>query len=167
MIFRFGVFELDPDNAELRKSGAALKLSPQPFQVLHLLVVNAGQLVGRDQIRRQVWGEDTFVDFDRNLNVCMAQIRAVLSDDAEAARFIQTVPRRGYRFVAPVDNGAPRQAGRRRIAAIAAVVGVAVVAAGLLRGGGIRLGRRPGSCWQRCRLRTSPETLPTRPFCTA
>src|SRR5258708_5953261 len=81
-----------------------VKLPPQPFQVLQLLAANSGELQTREQIQREVWGNDTFVDFDRNLNVCMAQIRAALNDDADSPRFVQTVPRRGYRFVAPVER---------------------------------------------------------------
>ena len=66
--------------------------------------MNAGELQTRDEIYRQIWGADTFVDFDRNLNVCVAQIRTALNDDADSPRFIQTVPKRGYRFIAPVEK---------------------------------------------------------------
>src|ERR1700736_3183769 len=103
-LLRFGTFELDPRNGELRKAGALVKLSRQPFQVLCLLAANPGQLLTREQIQREIWGDGTFVDFDRNLNVCITQIRAALHDDSESPRFIQTVPRRGYRFVAPVER---------------------------------------------------------------
>jgi TolB-like protein/DNA-binding winged helix-turn-helix (wHTH) protein len=101
---RFATFELDLRNNELRRNGVLLKLSPQQFQVLRLLAENSGQLQSREEIQRQVWGTDTFVDFDRNLNVCVAQIRATLNDDSDAPRFIQTVPKRGYRFIAPVEK---------------------------------------------------------------
>jgi TolB-like protein/DNA-binding winged helix-turn-helix (wHTH) protein len=104
LLLRFGAFELDPHKGELRKAGLLVKLPPQPFQVLQLLVASSGELQTREQIQREVWGNDTFVDFDRNLNVCMAQIRAALNDDADSPRFVQTVPRRGYRFVAPVER---------------------------------------------------------------
>jgi TolB-like protein/DNA-binding winged helix-turn-helix (wHTH) protein len=104
VIFRFGAFELDLQNNELRRAGVLLKLSPQQFQVLRLLAENAGQLLSREDIQREVWGTDTFVDFDRNLNVCVAQIRATLNDDSDAPRFIQTVPKRGYKFIAPVER---------------------------------------------------------------
>ncbi|MBI2679606.1 MAG: winged helix-turn-helix domain-containing protein [Candidatus Solibacter usitatus] len=103
-LLRFGAFELDPHKGELRKAGMLVKLPPQPFQVLQLLAAASGELQTREQIQREVWGNDTFVDFDRNLNVCMAQIRAALNDDADSPRFVQTVPRRGYRFVAPVER---------------------------------------------------------------
>jgi len=104
LLLRFGAFELDPHKGELRKAGMLVKLPPQPFQVLQLLAANSGELLSREQIQREVWGNDTFVDFDRNLNVCMAQIRAALNDDADSPRFVQTVPRRGYRFLAPVER---------------------------------------------------------------
>src|SRR5690242_6211754 len=110
---RFGAFELDLAASELRKGGTLLKLAPQPFQVLRLLAENGGEICTRDTIRQTLWGDDTHVDFDRNLNVCMTQIRAVLSDDADAPRFIRTVPRRGYRFVAPVERIPPAVAAAR------------------------------------------------------
>ncbi len=91
-------------NNELRRAGVLLKLSPQQFQVLRLLAESAGQLQSREDIQREVWGTDTFVDFDRNLNVCVAQVRATLNDDSDAPRFIQTVPKRGYKFIAPVER---------------------------------------------------------------
>jgi len=103
-ILRFGIFELDLQNSELRRAGVLIKLSPQQFQVLQVLAENAGQLVTREEIQRGVWGDGTHVDFDRNLNVCVAQVRAALNDDSEAPRFIQTVPKRGYRFIAPVQR---------------------------------------------------------------
>jgi len=104
LLLRFGAFELDLQNNELRRAGVLLKLSPQQFRVLHLLAENSGQLQTREDIQREVWGTDTFVDFDRNLNVCVAQIRATLNDDSDAPRFIQTVPKRGYKFIAPVER---------------------------------------------------------------
>lgn len=103
-LLRFGAFELDLQNNELRRAGVLLKLSPQQFQVLRLLAESAGQLQSREDIQREVWGTDTFVDFDRNLNVCVAQVRATLNDDSDAPRFIQTVPKRGYKFIAPVER---------------------------------------------------------------
>jgi TolB-like protein/DNA-binding winged helix-turn-helix (wHTH) protein len=103
-ILRFGAFELDVQNGELRRAGVLIKLSPQQLQVLQLLAENAGQLLTREEIQREVWGSDVFVDFDRNLNVCIAQIRSALSDDSDAPRFIQTIPKRGYKFIAPVER---------------------------------------------------------------
>jgi TolB-like protein/DNA-binding winged helix-turn-helix (wHTH) protein len=106
VLLRFGAFELDLRNSELRRGGVLVKLSPQQFQLLKLLAGSGGQLLTRDEIQREIWGPDTHVDFDRNLNVCMTQIRSALNDDSEAPRFIQTVPRRGYRFIAPVEKRA-------------------------------------------------------------
>lgn len=99
---RFGAFELDLASGELRKGESLLRLQPQPLKVLVLLAGRAGQLVTRDEIQKQVWAGETFVDFDQGLNYCIRQIRAALCDDAETPRFIETVPRRGYRFVADV-----------------------------------------------------------------
>ena len=97
---RFGTFELDEINGELRRDGALVKLPPRQFRLLLLLARHSGQVVAREEIQREIWGSDTYVDFQRNLNVCIAQIRAALEDDSESPRFIQTVPRKGYRFVA-------------------------------------------------------------------
>jgi len=97
---RFGAFELDTKAEELRKGGKRLHLRPQSFRVLCFLVSRAGQLVTREELRQQLWHEDTFVDFEQGLNVCIRQIREVLNDKADAPRFVETVPRRGYRFAA-------------------------------------------------------------------
>ena len=102
-MLRFGIFEIDPAAGELRRNGSIVRLQPQPFQVLLLLAENTGEVVERDRIRQEIWG-GTMVDFDRSLNVCIAQIRSALNDDAESPRFIQTLPRKGYRFIAPVDK---------------------------------------------------------------
>lgn len=103
---RFDRFELDVTAGELRSGGAVVKLQPQPCKVLALLASRAGQLVTRAEIQRQVWTDDTFVDFEQGLNYCVRQIRAALDDQAETPRFIETVPRRGYRFLAPVTAAA-------------------------------------------------------------
>jgi DNA-binding winged helix-turn-helix (wHTH) protein/tetratricopeptide (TPR) repeat protein len=102
---RFGVFELDLGTGELRKNGVVLGLPPQPFKILALLATHAGELVTRDEIQKQVWGQATFVDFEHGLNFAIQKIRAVLRDDADSPRFIETLPRRGYRFIANVENG--------------------------------------------------------------
>lgn len=102
-VLRFGVFELDPRSGELRRAGARVRLKPQPFKVLALLATRAGQVVTREEIQREVWGEGTFVDFDQGVNQCVREIRAALADDAEGPRFVETLPRRGYRFLAPVE----------------------------------------------------------------
>jgi TolB-like protein/DNA-binding winged helix-turn-helix (wHTH) protein len=101
---RFGAFELDLGTGELRKSGTVTGLPPQPFKILALLVSHAGELVTRDEIRAHVWGQDTFVDFEHGLNFAIQKIRAVLGDDTDSPRYIETLPRRGYRFVAPLDK---------------------------------------------------------------
>ncbi len=98
-VYAFGVFELDLRRGELRKHGRATRLQPQPFKVLKALVERAGDVVTRDELRQEVWPSDTFVDFDQSLNFCIRQIRTVLGDDADSPRFVETVPRRGYRFL--------------------------------------------------------------------
>ncbi|MGH9450841.1 MAG: winged helix-turn-helix domain-containing tetratricopeptide repeat protein [Terriglobia bacterium] len=99
----FDVFELDLKDGELRKECLAVKLAPQPFKILALLASRQGQIVAREEIQRVIWGDETFVDFDVGLNQCIRQIRAVLGDDAQNPRFIETLSRRGYRFIAPVE----------------------------------------------------------------
>src|SRR5262245_41091008 len=99
---RFGRFEADLVTGELRRDGVRIHLQERPFQVLTALVLSAGELVSREELRRQLWGPDAFVDFDNSLNTAVTKIREVLGDTAESHRFIETLPRRGYRFVAPV-----------------------------------------------------------------
>ena len=100
---RFGPFELKLRSGELYRDGVAVKLPPQPFKVLALLVEQAGQLVTREEFQQQIWGNDTYVDFDRGLNFCIKQIREALGDQAQSPEYIETLPRRGYRFIAPVE----------------------------------------------------------------
>src|SRR5579872_6997572 len=102
-VLSFGIFDLDESSGELRRNGSLVHLPPQPFQVLTLLARNAGEVVDRNRIRSEIWG-GTAVDFDRSLNVAIAQIRSVLNDDADSPRFIQTLPRRGYRFLAAINQ---------------------------------------------------------------
>ena len=103
-VIRFGSFEMDLQAGELRLAGARLKLQPQPFKVLAMLVDRAGEVVTREDIERQVWGDETHVDFDLSLNYCIKQIRSALKDDADTPQFIETLPRRGYRFIAFVER---------------------------------------------------------------
>lgn len=103
-MLRFGVFELDLKNGEARKAGLKIKLQPQPFKVLAILASRPGETVTREEIQREVWGRETFVDFDRGLNVCIQQIRAALGDDPDAPRYIETLPKRGYKFLVPVGQ---------------------------------------------------------------
>jgi TolB-like protein/DNA-binding winged helix-turn-helix (wHTH) protein/Tfp pilus assembly protein PilF len=99
---RFAAFELDPANELLRKGGVVVKLPPQPFKALTMLASRPGQLVRREELYRAIWGDET-VDFERGLNTCMRQIRTALGEEAGSPQLIETVPRLGYRFVAPVD----------------------------------------------------------------
>ena len=99
---RFGVFELDLRAAELRRSGMKVKLQGQPFQVLSLLLEKPGEVVGREEMRKRLWPADTFVDFDHSLNAAIRRLRDALGDSAENPTFVETVARRGYRFLAPV-----------------------------------------------------------------
>src|SRR5208283_3459946 len=103
-VLRFGAFELDVRAGELRKNGVKLRLQGQPLQVLEILLKGAGDLVTREDLRAQIWPVDTFVDFDHGLHNAIARLREVLGDSAEAPRFIETLPRRGYRFIAPVET---------------------------------------------------------------
>lgn len=98
---RFGLFEFDLSTGELRREGEIVKLAPQPTKVLGLLLERPGDLVTRDQLKSHVWGDETFVDFERGLNFCIQQVRAALGDTSDNPRFVQTVPRKGYRFIAP------------------------------------------------------------------
>ena len=103
----FGAFELDLESGRLRRSGRVLKLRPQPARVLCLLVSQAGRPVDRKEIRSLLWGESTFVDYDVGVDYCVYRIRSVLGDDAQAPRYVETLPGRGYRFIAPVTRERP------------------------------------------------------------
>jgi len=104
---RFGAFEVNLQSGELRKSGMRLRLSGQPFQVLAVLVQRSGEVVTREELQSLLWSADTFVDFDHGLNNAVARIREVLEDSSESPRYVETVPRRGYRFIAPLSDVAP------------------------------------------------------------
>ncbi|HYO15209.1 MAG TPA: winged helix-turn-helix domain-containing protein, partial [Thermoanaerobaculia bacterium] len=110
-LMRFGLLELAPDTGELRKGGRPVRLQPQPARVLAVLAGRAGELVTREELHREVWGEGTHVDLDQGINFCIRQIRAALGDSAEAPVYIETVPRRGYRFLAPVEDASPAPGG--------------------------------------------------------
>src|SRR6266705_2367125 len=100
----FGVFELDVKTGELRKHGIKLKLQEQPFQVLQILLEHPGEVVTREELRKKIWPSDTFVDFDHGINNAIKRLREVLGDIAETPRYIETLPRRGYRFVERVES---------------------------------------------------------------
>ena len=102
--FRFGLFEFDVATRELRREGALVRLQSQPAQALSCLVEHAGKVVSREELRGAVWGGETFVDFDRGLNFCIGQIRSALSDDSASPRYVRTLPKRGYQFIAPVET---------------------------------------------------------------
>lgn len=101
--YRFGTFELDRGTAELRKRGIRIKLQEQPYRILCLLLDSPGEVITRDTFSRVLWPEDTFVEFERSLNAAVAKLRQALGDSAENPRYIETVARRGYRFIAPVE----------------------------------------------------------------
>ncbi len=101
-LLRFGVFELNLDSEELRKSGVVIKLAPQPFRLLVMLASRAGQVVTRDTIEQELWGGQTEVDFEHGMRQCINQIRSALGDNAECPLYVETVPRQGYRFLAPL-----------------------------------------------------------------
>src|ERR1700757_1170745 len=103
-IVRFGSFEADLYTRELRKRGLKLKVQEQPFQVLAMLLARPGELVTREEIRARLWPQDTFIDFDHGLNAAVRRLRDALNDNAEAPRYVETLPRRGYRLIASVEN---------------------------------------------------------------
>jgi cholera toxin transcriptional activator len=111
-IARFGVFELDLSAGELRRSGVKLHLQGQPFQVLALLLERAGEVVTREELRQKLWPSDTFVDFDHSLNTAINKVREALGDSAASPRYVETLARRGYRFIAPMQKPAPSDAAR-------------------------------------------------------
>lgn len=103
-VVRFGLFEVDPQEGELRKSGLRIKLQDQPFQILTMLLERPGETLTREELRKRLWPADTFVDFDHSLNSSIKKLREALGDDSENPRFIETLHRRGYRFIAPVTG---------------------------------------------------------------
>src|SRR5262249_26593437 len=110
---RFGLFEVDGRLGELRKQGRIVRLRGRPLDILLLLLSGAGDLVSRDDLRQRLWPADTFVDFDHGLNSAMNRLREALGDSAETPRFIQTLPKRGYRFIAPIELVDRPAAGRQ------------------------------------------------------
>lgn len=103
---RFGSFELDLDAERLLKNGRTIRIQPQPFRLLCLLTNRPGVLVTREDIQKALWAGETFVDFDQGVNFAIKQVRDALGDSAEDSLYVQTVPKRGYRFLAPVETGA-------------------------------------------------------------
>jgi DNA-binding winged helix-turn-helix (wHTH) protein/TolB-like protein len=105
--FRFGLFEFDIATRELRRDGVLIRLQAQPAQVLACLVAANRQVVSREDLCKAVWGTETYVDFERGLNFCIAQIRSALDDDSTTPRYVRTIPRRGYQSIAPLERIAP------------------------------------------------------------
>ncbi|HJS58366.1 MAG TPA: winged helix-turn-helix domain-containing protein [Vicinamibacteria bacterium] len=140
-VLRFGVFELDLEARQLRRSGIPVHLTRQAFSVLRLLVSGAGRVITRGELRRALWTDGTHVEFERGINFCINQVRVALRDDARAPRFVETLPRVGYRFVAevgsfelpPVPLSKVHTARSRHLALAAALALAAVSGAGRKR----------------------------------
>jgi DNA-binding winged helix-turn-helix (wHTH) protein len=133
-VVHFGAFEVDLRSAELRKQGLKVKIQEQPFQVLAMLLAHPGQIVTREEMRKKLWPADTFVDFEHGLNAAINKLREALGDSADNPRFVETMHRRGYRFIAPVEpltpHLSPNGRGEQRV--------VKVGPSALERGGGGR-----------------------------
>jgi len=160
VILRFGTYELDLRAGELRKQGLRVKLQEQPFRLLTLLLEHAGEVVTREELRMQLWPADTFVDFDNSLNTAINKLREALGDSADSPRFIETLPRHGYRFIGQVTgvDGTTRRtaadvsaAARRRSWKIVVTAAIVVLAAGIAL----------GLLWRarRARLLTEKDTI--------
>ena len=106
-LFRFGLFEADLENARLTRKGVRIRLQEQPFRILAMLLERPGQIVTREELRPELWPTGTYVDFDGSLNAALKRLRSALDDDADNPRFIETIPKRGYRFIAPVNIEGP------------------------------------------------------------
>src|SRR5579859_3736062 len=101
-IIRFGAFELDRNSGELRKSGLKIHLREQPFRILAMLIERPGEIITREEIQKILWPNDTVVEFEHSINAAIKALRSALGDDADNPRFVETLPRRGYRFIAPI-----------------------------------------------------------------
>src|ERR1043166_2590748 len=103
-LLRFESFELDVRSRELRKGKNRIRLQEQPFEILRLMLERPGDVVTREELAQRLWPKGTFVDFEHSLNAAVKRLRAALGDDADNPRFVETLPRRGYRFIAPIDS---------------------------------------------------------------
>jgi DNA-binding winged helix-turn-helix (wHTH) protein/TolB-like protein len=148
VIHRFGIFDFDAESGELRKNGRVVALEPQPSKALALLLAKGGELVSREELRDVVWGRDTHVDFDRGLAYCLSQIRAALGDSGDNPRFVQTIPKRGYKFIAPLatnvgntdvegSEGSRSSSGSKRIALLGSAFLALALALFLWRSGAV------------------------------
>src|ERR1043165_4251338 len=106
-ICRFGRYEVDLDAGILKRHGIPLKLQDQPFRILSILLQHPGEIISREELRNRLWPDGTFVEFDGSLNTALMKLRAALNDDPENPRFVETVPKKGYRFIAPVQFQEP------------------------------------------------------------
>jgi DNA-binding winged helix-turn-helix (wHTH) protein len=145
-MLKFGPFTLDAATGELRRDGQLVPLAPQPFRLLLALASRPGELVTREELRQQVWDDGTFVDFERGLNFCVLQARTALGDDAKEPLYIETLPRRGYRFVASIAAPAAEVAAERRLSRPALVAAAALIFVLL------------GGAWIANALRVAPRT---------
>jgi DNA-binding winged helix-turn-helix (wHTH) protein len=121
---RFGPFRFHPETGELFRNGERVELQNQPARVLDLFTRRAGELVTREELRSTLWGNDTYVDFDRSLNFCVRRIRIALEDSSREPTYLETLPRRGYRFLAPVSLGAVRRRKMPVVTAAAFLLGL-------------------------------------------
>lgn len=170
-IVQFGVFEVDQKAGELRRNGAWVKLQEQPFQILALLLERPGEVISRDELQRRLWPADTFVDFDHSLNAAVRRLRDALGDSAESPRYVETVARRGYRFVAPVlglgpavdaEISAPphRPARRWKVAAAAGALVLVGLSLGVFIGKRGSISRAQSPLISERRLTANPSEYP-------
>src|SRR5690242_17769503 len=143
-LIRFGIFEADLNAGELRKSGSRIRLQEQPFQILAMLLERPGQIITREELRSRLWPGDTFVDFEHGVNSAVARLRDALGDSADSPRYIETLPRRGYRLIVSVE--APPQS-------------APLPSSG--NGGGSPIERQPS--WQAEATIPAPDTRPVAP----
>src|SRR5262245_1349857 len=122
---RFGPFEADLETHELWKNGVRVKLGGQPFEILALLLQKPGQMITREELQKELWAADTFVDFNHGLNAAVNKLRETLADSAEEPKYVETLPRRGYRFVGKVETAVPAAAVRDSPAGAAEIGGAA------------------------------------------
>lgn len=135
LTIRFGDFEVDVAAAELRKAGRTVRLQEQPFRILRYLLDRPGEVVTREELRQKIWGDDVYVDFDRSLNTSVARLREALGDSPTRPAYVETVPRKGYRFIGHLDERSalrdparPQRAWRTGLLSAGAVVAVALAA---------------------------------------
>jgi DNA-binding winged helix-turn-helix (wHTH) protein/TolB-like protein len=144
---RFGLFEFDDAAGELRRQGRLVRLEPQPARALALLLSRAGEVVPREEMRAHLWNTGTHVDFDRGLAYCIGQVRTALGDTANNPRFVETLPKRGYRFIAPVERDAPAAVTATSVPAEPPAMDMAIAAALAPQVSAAPLGRSTRAWW--------------------